>query len=366
VSSGAGSLRRAGVGAVVIATAAIAAPSFGAQREAQPVTCAMHPAAHHLGVHAHELRSRFRFPPRLLEGLSPRDRHQLHRLEREIHRTPAEIAIERRIDEITVLDKTTSPFDIDPYSSEEHGGALRNCGSPPTVDAVDSVAIDLGRHAQSANLHLDLRYGMLAPGATDEGDGGSEIELEAGLGDGYAEVQMTRGDDSVIGRRVGTARQPGRTRLNLNAAEASPDADLALGHKSPVLIHAGGGDDLLTSTGGPDDPDLEVPLALEGGEGDDTLIGGDGTDSLIDGPGNDRFKAGPGSDGIISVGHGRDHVDCGPGFDLALVSSTAGVRHCEQVLRPEDVHGFDIDRIEPGKRLPRAAQRVLSRLTLSR
>jgi len=227
-----------------------------------------------------------------------------------------------------VLDKTTDPFDIDPYSSAEHGGALRNCGSPPTVDAVDSVAIDLGRHAQSANLHLDLRYGMLAP--------------------------------------VGTARQPGRTRLNLNAAEASPDADLALGHKSPVLIDAGGGDDLLTSTGGPDDPDLEVPLALKGGEGDDTLIGGDGTDSLIDGPGDDRFKAGPGTDGVISVGHGRDHVDCGPGFDLALVSSTAGVRHCEQVLRPEDVDGFDIDRTEPGKGLPRAAQRVLSRLTLSR
>ena len=56
---------------------------------------------------------------------------------------------------------------------------LRSCGSPPTVDAIDSVAIELGKHAQSADLHLDLRYGMLAPGATDEGDGGSEIELEA-------------------------------------------------------------------------------------------------------------------------------------------------------------------------------------------
>ena len=90
-------------------------------------------------------------------------------------------------------------------------------------------------------------------------------------------------------------------------------------------------------------------MALEGGEGDDTLIGGDGSDSLIDGPGDDRIDAGPGSDAVISVGHGRDHVDCGPGFDLVLVASPAGVRHCEKVLTLDEVRGFDVAEIEPGK-----------------
>ena len=324
-------------------------------RPAPSVTCAMHSGSHRLVIHAHELRERFHFPHRCLEGLSPRDRHQLHRLERQIHRTPAEIAVERRIDEVTVLDRTSeSPFENELFG-EEPPGSLRNCGSPPTVDAVDSVAIELGKHSRSANLDLDLRYGLLAPGATDEGDGGSEIELEGRLGDGYAEVQMTRGADSVLARRAGNGRGQGPTTLNLNAAEASTDADLEVGHQSPVLVHGGGGEDVLTSAGGPDDLDAGAGVALEGGEGDDTLIGGDGSDSLIDGPGDDRIDAGPGSDGVISVGHGHDHVDCGPGFDLVLVASTAGVRHCEKVLTLDEVRGFDVAEIEPGK-LPLTAR----------
>ena len=108
--------------------------------------------------------------------------------------------------------------------------------------------------------------------------------------------------------------------MNLNAAEAAPDADLEVGHQSPVLVDGGGGDDLLTaSAGGPETSTPRPGSLLDGGQGDDTLIGGDGSDGLIDGPGDDRIKAGPGSDGVISVGHGRDHVDCGPGFDLVLV-----------------------------------------------
>jgi hypothetical protein len=341
---------------LLAALGAASAPAAPREDPAPAVTCATHARSHELVIHAHELRQRIHFPSRLLRHFSARERRQLRRLERQIHRTPAEIAIERRIDEITVLDNTTSPFDFDPFAAEQHG-ALRSCGAPPTVDGVDAVVVELGKHSRSANLNLDLRFGTLAPGATDEGDGGSEIELDGRLGDGYAEVQLTRGNDSVLAKRLGNARDPGPTTVNLNAAEASPDADLELGHHSPVLIDGGGGNDSLSSAGGPADPDDDPGVLLVGGQGDDRLTGGAGSDALVDAPGDDRIKAGAGSDAVISFGHGRDHVDCGPAFDLALVASLDGVRHCEKVLTPEDVdlRGFDVEQIEPGKlrrRLP--------------
>lgn len=351
--------------------AVLAVAPAGAQtappKPAPSVTCATHTGSHRLVIHAHELRERLHIPQRFLRHLSARERRQLRRIERLIQRTPAEIVLERRIDEITVVDQTSNLFELDPFA--EPAASLRNCGPPPTVDTIDSVAVKLGKHSRSANLHLDLRFGALAPGATDEGDGSSEIELEGRLGGGTAAVQMTRGDDTVLAKRLGNARDPGPTTVNLNAAEPSPDADLRVGHQSSVLIKGGGGNDSLSSAGDAADPgDLLLVLLLEGGQGDDRLTGGDGSDALLDGPGDDRIKAGVGSDAVISVGHGHDHVDCGPGFDLAVVNSLKGVRHCEKVLTPEDLHlhNLTVDEVEPlalRKRLPsRVARDAVMRL----
>ena len=253
----------------------------------------MHSGSHRLVIHAHELASDSTSRAVARGTSQPASAGSSVASSARSSRTPAEIAdrAPHRRDHRPRQDH--EPVRVRPRSPTEPHGSLRSCGSPPTVDAIDSVAIELGKHSRSANLHLDLRYGLLAPGATDEGDGGSEIELEGRLGDGYAEVQMTRGADSVLARRAGNGAATAPRPLNLNAAEASPDADLEVGHQSPVLVQGGGGDDVLDLRRRPGRPRRRARRALEGGEGDDELIGGDGSDSLIDGPGDDRIEAGP-------------------------------------------------------------------------
>jgi Ca2+-binding RTX toxin-like protein len=335
------------------------------------VTCEVHTRTHELAIHAHDLTERFLAPGELAE-LPPRIRHEFRDLLPAVERTPAGLRIERRIDEITVIDQTEGVLATS-FGSEvalgEHSGHVRRCGSAPTVDAIDAVRVDLGRHSDSANLDLDLRYGLLAPGATDEGDGNSEIELAAHLGTGYANVTLTRGPDTVfLARPTGGGTAP--TAVNLNQLEPAPDADLTIGHRSAVLIYGGGGDDSLASSGGRPVPDEESPAILAGGQGDDELVGGTGYDELFDGPGRDRLSAGPGVDAILALGHAPDRIDCGPGFDLALVrGSRSSVRNCERVLTGADLGfgGVDSDDIGFGKKLRAArVQAALSRLARSR
>jgi hypothetical protein len=363
-----------GVGAVALASAAIAVPAFGdpGARQPEAVTCKVHPRAHELAIRAHELRLHPRLPTSL--EISDLPRGIRHDIRRELHRTfrvEPELTIERRIDEITVIDESQNPFDVGPFYGDEEPGAIRSCGEPPLVDAIDRVAIDVGRHTEAADLKLDFRYGAFGPGLTDEGDGGSEIELAAHLGEGYAEVEMTRGPDSVAVSRTSPAgRSP--IRVNLNAGEPSPDRDLLVGGRSFVILEAAGGDDRLASAGGPRNPERE-PVLLAGGQGDDEFAGGPGTEFFSDGPGTDRFDAGPGRDAVFALGRAPDRIDCGPGLDVALVvSRRSRVRHCEEVLDPRDLESSAAE-ISIGfpKALRRAplrgrARALLSRLTRSR
>ena len=353
MSSGAGSLRRAGVGAVVVATAAIAAPAFAGadQPKPQAVTCEVHAGARELAIRLRDIREHVN----LLEGLDvsdlPRDiRHQIRRQRHRVFKASPVLAIERRIDEITVLDQTKDPGFVDVYGPPSEG-AVRSCGQP-LVGTTDRVSIATGRHTHEADLHLDLQYGLLAPGPTDEGDGSSEIELDARLGTGTATVGMTRGADFVTVERPHSAARPHPTAINLDAAEGNPDADLVVGHRSPVIVVGRGGDDQLSTSGGVTARDLDTEgftsALLFGGQGNDKLTGGDGSDGLIDGPGRDRIDAGGGLDQVLALGGAPDRIDCGPGFDLALVrSKDSHVRHCEKVLDPHEfpLRGPELDEL---------------------
>jgi len=71
----------------------------------------------------------------------------------------------------------------------------------------------------------------------------------------------------------------------------------------------GAGDDTVTV-----DASVSVPVYLDGGEGDDTLIGGSADDHLTGGPGNDTLTGGAGDD-VVGGGAGNDTFDGGTGND---------------------------------------------------
>jgi hypothetical protein len=154
-----------------------------------------------------------------------------------------------------------------------------------------------GQRLRDAELSLDFRFGFFEPGATDEGDGGSEIELDVDLGGGAVSVRMTRNVDPVT---FGTVA--GRNALDRNADKAADDVDLRLGSRDFLSLEgAGSGDELL---GSDDPPFSSAPLLpfVAGGEGADLLRGGFGPDALFGGLGPDRIDAGPGRGFIAALG----------------------------------------------------------------
>ena len=81
---------------------------------------------------------------------------------------------------------------------------------------------------------------------------------------------------------------------------------------------------------------------LIGGRGSDVLIGGRGPDELKGGPGRDGFNmrdgvqlAARGNDTIEARDGGNDEINCGDGYDVAIVDATEdGVYDCEVVREP--------------------------------
>jgi hypothetical protein len=319
-----------------LAAASAASAGDGSGDRADPVTCSTNVDRHRLDVRLRDRREVFRVPPEI--------RRQINLPGRIVSETPSVVRIERRIDEITVIDETPTTsigfpsvavFDSDTEVPEE--GSVRSCGAPPTVTGTDSVRLRLGTRSESADMFLDLRYGRLEPGFGDEGDGAPEIELDARLGSGMGLVRMTRGTDEVAVVRP-PAGTTGPVKANLNAGEAVPDSDLVLGRQSILLIDGLGGNDRLGSAGGPSDLDAETGVLLAGSQGEDLLTGGRGTDVLDGGAGPDVIEAGAGADGVLADGRASDRIDCGPGFDLLIfVRDVHRVRNCERRISLRDV-----------------------------
>ena len=96
-----------------------------------------------------------------------------------------------------------------------------------------------------------------------------------------------------------------------------PGDDTLIGLASRDCLNGNGGNDRLAGGDGND--------FLDGGAGDDVLEGGAGTDDLDSGIGNDVLIAGP-------EGAAQGQLTCGPGFDLAIASSSALLVDCEARL----------------------------------
>ena len=111
--------------------------------------------------------------------------------------------------------------------------------------------------------------------------------------------------------------------------------DIIRGTPRPDHLRGLAGADLILGRGGFD--------LLRGGPGNDRLIGGAGKDRLIGGPGRDEFNTGPrghvagadGPDRIRARDGAQDLIQCGAGFDVALVDAVEdGVFDCERILEP--------------------------------
>jgi Ca2+-binding RTX toxin-like protein len=136
------------------------------------------------------------------------------------------------------------------------------------------------------SITIDLAGGPLAPGATDEGDGSSEIELELEadilllLGTGGPDHIVFGRDSEIVCTDAGASFG-----ANLNADESTPDVDIRDCNASIVShgissVAGRGGDDVLSAAGEGMDEPWQIGLTMLGGTGDDVLTSGRSDDVL--------------------------------------------------------------------------------------
>ncbi|MEL7370391.1 MAG: M91 family zinc metallopeptidase [Myxococcota bacterium] len=137
-----------------------------------------------------------------------------------------------------------------------------------------------------------------APTLTKTTSGGSTV------------VEGTADDDNIqVHPRTGGGVRivNGGTTLELTAAEARD-----------LTIRAAAGDDTVYI-----DPSVNYDIAIEGGDGDDTLTAGGGNNIIRGGDGNDSIRGSDGDDALfggdgndtITGGKGGDYIDGGAGND---------------------------------------------------
>jgi RTX calcium-binding nonapeptide repeat (4 copies) len=254
------------------------------------------------------------------------------------------------------------------------------CSVTPTVHNTDTIRIRIEAE-EIVDLDVSLEAGPLAPGATPEGDGTSEIETEVQQLTDFGHTIRFVGTQGADWFRFGAAgNTPFTPAINLNAQDegSSPDADATLiplpegpsgVFSLPGLILAtGGGDDRVTTAGGTefDAPSPFAPF-ISGGPGNDTLstvgsrgsvtkggsgsdlieagsghnllFGGGGADTIVGGPNRDSVEPGKGrdvatlADGfdlVAALDHRRDRINCGPHLDLVAKDRKDRTPGCER------------------------------------
>jgi Ca2+-binding RTX toxin-like protein len=157
------------------------------------------------------------------------------------------------------------------------------------TDLIDVAVPDV---PESDTVAVDLSGGPLAPGATDEGDGSSEIEMEIDGVDGSFDTLQ------VIGSTGPDALAAGFMSVSLNANEQTFDEDVTVS-------------------------DIGLSLELLGDEGNDflslaspgTALNSFGPTTVLAGPGDDRLS------GDLE----ENDIDGGPGWDLGDYSWANGL-----------------------------------------
>src|SRR5215472_2105345 len=109
------------------------------------------------------------------------------------------------------------------------------------------------------------------------------------------------------------------TRVRFDRLDPAPFT-LDIGTTENLVLHANGGDDVITASNG-----LAglINLVIDGGAGNDTITGGDGNDTLFGGDGNDIINGGRGND-VAQLGAGDDTFVWNPGDGSDTVEGQAG------------------------------------------
>jgi Ca2+-binding RTX toxin-like protein len=110
------------------------------------------------------------------------------------------------------------------------------------------------------------------------------------------------------------------TRVRFDRVSPAPFS-LDIGTTENLVLHAGGGDDMISASG---NLASLINLTLDGGAGNDTILGGNGNDTLIGGDGNDFVDGNQGSD-VALLGAGDDVFQWDPGDGSDTVDGGDGV-----------------------------------------
>lgn len=254
-----------------------------------------------------------------------------------------------------------------------NGGAVKTTGGTPTVantklmqafgqDGNDTIALDETNGALPAALLFggdgndkltggsgnDQLFGQ-AGDDTLSGLGGNDLlfggdgndTLIGGAGDDQVFGQA--GDDTMVwnpgdgtdlfegGDGTDTAVVNGGngsetfsvtangTRVRFDRLNPGPFS-IDIGTTENLVVHAGGGDDVITAGNG---LATLINLTLDGGDGNDTITGGDGNDTITGGDGNDVVNGGRGND-VAQLGSGDDKFVWNPGDGSDTVDGQAG------------------------------------------
>src|SRR4051812_6845315 len=111
------------------------------------------------------------------------------------------------------------------------------------------------------------------------------------------------------------------------AIEGAVGADTLSSAGANDSLNGGQGNDTLDAGAGDD--------TLTGDEGDDTLRGGAGNDRTDGGAGADSIDAGDGDDNILAADGVADTIDCGPGNDTITADGADQLVNCENVSRKD-------------------------------
>lgn len=176
----------------------------------------------------------------------------------------------------------------------------------------------------------DLLFGGAGNDVLIGGDGNDQMFGEAG----NDRMIWNPGDDSDLmegGEGIDTAEVNGGnggetfaitangTRVRFDRVDPAPFS-LDIGTTENLVIHAGGGDDVITATG---NLAALITLTLDGGAGNDTILGGNGADLLLGGDGNDFIDGNQGNDTAL-LGAGNDTFRWDPGDGSDKVDGQAG------------------------------------------
>lgn len=206
-------------------------------------------------------------------------------------------------------DTNFSGIDTIYYEISDGNGGVSNTTVMVQVNASQVIPSNTihgtdGKDALIGTQGNDLLIGGRGSDSMDGSDGDDLFEI-TGTGNGLDSIQGGIGFDRIVGGS-------GDDVIGLARFDASNSVELIDGGSGKNIIQGSYREETYDFS----ETDLLNIYAIDGGEGDDTLIGSLGNDMLIGGNGSDILDGGAGDDMLIGgAGHDLYRISVGNGFD---------------------------------------------------